>query len=142
MNRSLPLVSLLTTLACVVPAYAEPPACGADVDACARTLVLENVGYIKACAEAYPAAKPLFERAFKHWSVMKMPIPGLAEITREGSTASINAAVEAGESLRSMSEEERNKECSTRLANLTTPTPTLAGRAFSLPPDALQKYSQ
>ncbi|MCC6709274.1 MAG: hypothetical protein IT492_17090 [Gammaproteobacteria bacterium] len=142
MNRILPLAFSLTTLACIAPAYAEPPVCGADIDACARTLVLENAGYIKACAAAYPAAKPLYERAFKHWSVMKMPIPGLAEVAREDSTASINAAFEASEDLRNLSEEERNHECSSRLANLTTPTPTLAGHAFSLPPNALNKYSQ
>lgn len=142
MQRLLILAVTLIAALRGAPCHAAPPACGADIDACVRTLVLENSGYVAACSSTFPAAKPVYERAFKHWAVLKMPIPGLAELMREGSAARINATFEATEALRGLSEQERTRECSARLANLTTRTPTLAGRSVSLPSDALKKYAQ
>ncbi len=142
MTNRTSLALALMTLCAMMPAHAEAPACGADIDACVRTLVLENIGYVAACSAAYPAVKPVYARAIKHWAVLRMPIPGLADVTREGTAPTINASFAATEALRNLSEEERNKECSTRLANLTTATPTLAGHAWSLPPDALRKYAK
>lgn len=142
MHRS-PIPSLFAlALLGAASAHAAPPLCSADIDACVRTLVLENAGFVAACASTYPAAKPLYERAFKHWSVLEMPIPDLKELMREGSPARFNATFDATETLRGMSEEERKGECSVRLTNLTMPTPTLAGRAWTLPPDALKKYAR
>ena len=142
MQRTPFLPSVVMALLCASPAGAAPPACGDDIDACVRTLVLENAGFVAACASAYPPVKPVYERAFKHWSVLEMPIPGLAELMREGSKARLNATFEATEILRGLSEEQRQGECSSRLTNLTTPTPTLVGRTWALPADALKKYTR
>ena len=134
-------LSVLAAVALSAPLANAAPMCGADVDACARLLVLENAGFMAACGAAYPAARPVFERAYKGWPVLKMSIPGVAESVREGSPARINAAFDANEALRTMTPEARNEECSTRLANLTQRTPTLTGKAGNVSAEALKKYT-
>jgi hypothetical protein len=124
----------------VTPAHAAP-LCATDVDNCVRELIVENAGFVGACGAAFPAAKTLFSRAFKGWPVLKLPIPGLGDLLKDGSTISINAEFSAAEVLRQMTPEDRSAACSARLAMWTQSPPSLSGNTLLLPADALNRYS-
>ena len=116
--------------------------CTKDRDACARTLVAETAGFITECGKAYPDAKDLFDKVFKHWPVLKLKIPGLAEVLDPASTLRTTWNANAADYLAKLAPDKREAECSGRLATLTTPEPTLTGNSAQLPPDALKAYGQ
>lgn len=118
------------------------PPCGSDVDGCVRTLIVETAGIITACGKAFPAAQTIFDTALKNWPVRKLPVPGLAPLLVETAPSLAQAQQNAAAYLEGLSPEERQTQCSARLAMLTQPTPSLSGDSVSLPPDALKKYSK
>ena len=118
------------------------PVCGSDVDSCVRTLIVETAGIVTACGKAFPTAQTIFDTALKHWPVLKLPVPGLAPLLVETAPARAQALQHAVAYLEGLAPEERQTQCSARLAMLTQPTPTLSGDSVTLPPDALKKYSQ
>jgi hypothetical protein len=116
--------------------------CTKDVDECARTLVAETAGFVTACGNGYPAAKDLFDRAFKNWPVLKLQIPGLAKVLDPASSLREQFTRSAADYLTSLAPDKREAECTARLAALTTPEPTLRGSSAQLPPNALKAYAK
>ena len=141
MNHRFRNASALMAMSLVATSAAASPLCATDVDICVRELIVENAGFVGACGAAFPAAKTLFSRAFKGWPVLKLSIPGLAGLLKDGSTITINAEFSAAEVLRQMTPEDRSAACSERLAMWTHSPPSLSGDALVLPADALNRYS-
>ena len=122
--------------------YGAGPACGTDVDACVRTLIVETAGIMTACGKSYPAAQTIFDTALKNWPMLKLPVPGLAPLLIETTPVRAQAEQTAIAYLEGLSPEQRQTQCSARLEMVTKPTPSLSGDSVSLPPDALNKYSK
>jgi hypothetical protein len=118
------------------------PNCNKDLDACVRLVVAETAAFVEECGNIYPKSKTEIDAAFKKWSVLKLPIPGIEEALNPKSQLRISMAESVSPYLKRIPSVEKEIECSGRLEMVQTPDPTLFGDSVRLPPNALKKYEK
>ena len=116
------------------------PTCNGDLDACVRLVIAETATFIDECGVLYPKSKADLDAAFKGWSVLTLPIPGIEEALDAKSQLRLTMSQAVAPYLKRIPSYERDIECSGRLGMVRTPEPTLGGDSVRLPPDALKKY--
>jgi hypothetical protein len=117
------------------------PNCNEDLDACVRLVVAETAAFVDECGNLYPKFKTEIDAAFKKWSVLKLPIPGIEEALNPKSQLRMTMAESLLPYLKRIPSYEKEIECSRRLQMVQTPEPTLSGDSVRLPPNALKKYA-
>jgi len=140
-------VLALLLCACLLSCAYAVPQTGADqgvsdVDARVRRVVTETAVFIEECGAIFPGNKATLDAAFANWSVLKLPIPTLAEALRSDSPDRTELTKLIGPYLRRIPAEERGIECSGRYEVLLSNQPQLVGDSASLPQNVLDRYKR
>ncbi len=141
MTTLLRFVAVFVAFAGSMPAsHAQSPDCSKDLDACVVHAVAENATFIVECAKLYPKSKDMLESALAGWSVIKLPIPGIAEATNADSSVRRSLSDSIGSYLRRIPGHEREIECAGRFEMMKEAEPKLMADSVRLPPNALRRY--
>jgi hypothetical protein len=119
-------------------AAAEPTA--PDIDAAVRKVIAETAVFVEECGKVFPDAKPRLDAAFADWVVLKLPIPGVADVVRADSPERLALSRSIGPYLQRIPGHEKEIECSGRYQVLLSKEPQLGGDSAPLPPNVLDRY--
>ena len=139
LTRSVILPALIW-MAWPATASAQTLDCDKDRDACLRFAVAEVATFVEECGKILRDSKPELDAAFAQWSVLKLPIPGLAEAIKSDAPGRVALRKKVAPYLKSIGAYEQEIECQGRLAMMKNKQPTLRTDSLRLPRDPLEPY--
>ncbi|WP_171090332.1 ankyrin repeat domain-containing protein [Usitatibacter rugosus] len=111
-----------------------------EIDAKVLTLVVETAVFMDVCGDQFPVSKADLDKAFAGWVVLRLPIPGLADVLRRDSAERRAMEAAIGPYFKRIPGHEKEIECSGRYKMLVQSRPTLEGDAAEVPKDVLDRY--